>query len=176
MKLRQWFMLFVVLVAACLAVVALRQTVTIPTAARDRAALPVPSPDRDPRQVVRIVVDALRENDTPEPDTGITITFRFASPANRAATGPLEWFILMVKSRRYVPFLMPNTAEYRPMVVRGSEARQAVRLTVAGRIFDYLFVLSRQQNGECPGCWMTDGVFITTTLPRTEPRDVEDII
>ena len=50
---------------------------------------PDPSPEWTPAEVIRMQVEALQNNDTPSPDTGIATAFRFASPGNRAATGPL---------------------------------------------------------------------------------------
>ncbi|MSV29914.1 MAG: hypothetical protein EXQ52_14390 [Bryobacterales bacterium] len=56
-----------------------------------------PGPALTPAEVVRTQITALRNNDKPRKDAGIATAFRFASPGNRAATGPLDRFILMVK-------------------------------------------------------------------------------
>ena len=58
---------------------------------------PDPSPDLSPEDVVRIQVEALQRNDEPSPDAGIEAAFRFASPSNRRATGPLGRFSEMVR-------------------------------------------------------------------------------
>src|SRR4051812_33213541 len=71
---------------------------------------PVPSPDLAPQDVVKTVMDALRNND--EKDTGIRITFSFASPGNREFTGPIDRFIAMVKDPAYAPMLNHKSAEY----------------------------------------------------------------
>ena len=54
-----------------------------------------PNPNLTPEDVIRIQVEALQNNDSQ--DTGIEITFRFASPANRQLTGPLNRFKRMVR-------------------------------------------------------------------------------
>jgi hypothetical protein len=64
-----------------------------------------PSPNLSPVEVVRIQVEALEKNDVPHPNRGIEIAFRFASPENKRATGPLERFIQMVSSPAYRPLL-----------------------------------------------------------------------
>ena len=46
-----------------------------------------PSAEHAPQEVVRIQMEALRYND--EKNRGIEIAFRFASPSNKADTGPL---------------------------------------------------------------------------------------
>ena len=54
-----------------------------------------PRPELSPEEVIRIQLEALRHND--EQDRGIEVAFRFASPANRASTGPLPRFIRMIE-------------------------------------------------------------------------------
>ena len=119
---------------------------------------PEPSPDLGPAEVVRIQVEALGANDTPAPDAGIAAAFRFASPGNRAATGPLPRFAAMVKAG-YPDLLTFEVAEYGALRVVGDEAAQRVTLVQAdGSRTAYVFGLSRQTGGACDGCWMTDAV------------------
>ena len=51
-----------------------------------------PGPDLTPEQVIAIQLNALKNNDRPATDHGIRITFNFASPGNKASTGPLATF------------------------------------------------------------------------------------
>lgn len=119
---------------------------------------PEPSPDLSPEDVVRIQVEALGHNDVPAPDAGIETAFRFASPSNRAATGPLERFARMIRGG-YPDMIGFERAEYGPVSVRGDQAVQRVTLVQPdGRRATYAFVLSRQAGGPYDGCWMTDGV------------------
>ncbi|WP_412062874.1 DUF4864 domain-containing protein [Rubrivirga sp. IMCC45206] len=120
---------------------------------------PQPSPDLTAEEVVRIQVEALGANDTPTPDAGIATAFRFASPGNRAATGPLERFTQMVKGPVYRDMIDATSADYGRVVVEGDRAALRVALGHAdGRRAVYVFALSRQQGGACDGCWLTDGV------------------
>ena len=127
---------------------------------------PEPSPELGPGEVVRLQVEALGRNDEPAPDAGIEAAFRFASPSNRAATGPLDRFARMVKDG-YADMLTFRRAEYGPIHVEDDQAAQEVTLVQAdGRRTTYLFALSRQAEGDCAGCWMTDGV-LRRPVPAT---------
>ena len=136
--------------------------------AEAREALPAPSPTLSPEEVVSIQLEALRHNDSPTRDHGIATTFRFASPANRVATGPLDRFAELVKNSAYRAMIDHRRVERGPMRVEGDEARQRVTVYAAsGGQVSYLFLLSRQRGGAYDGCWMTDGV---VRLDLTGPR------
>ncbi|MEM1055783.1 MAG: DUF4864 domain-containing protein [Bacteroidota bacterium] len=134
----------------------------------DGAMDPEPSPDLTPEEVIRLQVEALQANDEPEPDAGIALAFRFASPGNRAATGPLERFIAMVKGPTYRDMLGFESATYGAIRVQGDEAAQRVVLVQSdGRRVSYVFGLSRQIGGEYDGCWMTDAVIREADPPSS---------
>ena len=118
----------------------------------------VPRPDLSPAEVIRIQLEALRNND--ERDRGIEVAFRFASPANRASTGPLPRFIRMLEEGPYSLMLEFRKASYGAVEVRAERARQRVTLTGARARISYWFHLSRQSQAPCAGCWMTDAVYI----------------
>jgi hypothetical protein len=125
----------------------------VPTAATQ------PSPQLTPEQVVRLVTEAMGHNDTPAADAGIATAFAFASPGNRHATGPLARFVPMVKHPTYAPLLDYATIEYTPIRVVGDYAEQLVTVTdKQGNTAAFLWILSRQVDGEYEDCWMTDGV------------------
>lgn len=118
------------------------------------AADPDPSPDLTAQEVVKLQVTALQTGD----DAGIATAFRFASPSNRAATGPLDRFTRMVREG-YGEMLGFDRALYGEMVFEGDEAAQRVTLFQAdGARATYVFALSKQTGGDCDGCWMTDAV------------------
>jgi hypothetical protein len=118
-----------------------------------------PDPKFSPEQVIKIVLEALQHNDQPAPDSGIAIAFRFASPGNRAATGPLNRFIQLVKNPSYRPMLNHKSAERGPIRISDDVARQRVTLTTASdEKVVYLFTLSKQTDDQYKNCWMTDGV------------------
>lgn len=127
-----------------------------------------PRPDLSPEDVVSIQLEALRHNDSPSRDAGIATTFRFASPANRVAAGPLDNFADLVKTSAYRAMINHRRVERGPMHVDGDDARQRVVVySATGARVPYMFFLSRQHGGPCDGCWMTDGV---TRIDDTGPR------
>lgn len=118
---------------------------------------PTPSPELEPSAVVRIQVEALRSNSYL--NEGIELTYGFASPENQRFTGPLPRFIEMVRSTPYDRLLNHRSARYGPLAVSRDEAYQIVIITdQAGEDVAYLWVLSRQSEGEFKDCWMTAAV------------------
>jgi len=118
-----------------------------------------PNPSLTPEDVIRIQVEALQNNDGN--DTGIEITFRFASPENKQYTGPLNRFKRMVKSPAYSPMLNHKLAEYGPLEISEETATQRVTIVDSnGKATVYLFSLSKQSGSACEGCWMTDSVVV----------------
>lgn len=124
----------------------------------------VPGPGLSPGDVIRIQLQALRNND--EQDRGIAVAFRFASPANRANTGPLSRFIAMIERGPYALMLDFRHADYGPVETVADQARQRVTLTGARTSTTYWFFLSRQSEAPCAGCWMTDAVYIEPSAGR----------
>ena len=118
-----------------------------------------PSPDLTPEQVIAIQLNALKNNDRPFPDYGIGITFNFASPGNKAGTGPLPRFIQMVKSPVYRPMLSHRSYSREPIEILGDIARQEVTIIDAGgKRHVYIFILSKQAEPPYEDCWLTDSV------------------
>jgi hypothetical protein len=118
-----------------------------------------PNPNLTPEQVVKFQLDALRHNDEPTSDTGIERSFRFASPSNRLVTGPLAHFSEIVHSPAYSALLNSQSSEIRGAQVKEGEARIYTNVISAnGAHLDFLFILSRQTEGDYRDCWMTDSV------------------
>ncbi len=134
----------------------------------DESMAPQPHPRYSPEEVVRIQLGALSRNDEPYPDAGIEITYRFASPANRASTGPLDRFAALVKNPLYRDMINHRSADYGPVTVEDGWAQIPVIVTARdGSRVGYVFVLSRQRGGVFDRCWMTDSV---AHLRLREPR------
>ncbi len=118
---------------------------------------PEPSPDYSPQAVIRLQMQALQRNN--HRDEGIALVFRFASPANRLATGPLPRFAAMLHGDRYQPLLNCRYFRTSELVVEGDKARQIVLVTTHdGRQAAYLFTLTCQRLPPHARCWMTDSV------------------
>jgi uncharacterized protein DUF4864 len=118
-----------------------------------------PRPELSPEEVVQYQVAALQQNDDPKTDTGIERAFRFASPTNKQVTGPLEHFVQIVKSPVYAPLLNSRSSAIVGSDLKDDRATIAVKIVaVDGHQVTYVFILSKQHEGEFNDCWMTDGV------------------
>ena len=125
---------------------------------------PSPSPVYSPSEVVQIQLDALQRNNAN--DDGIEIVFRFASPRNKRMTGPLWRFEGIIKSPSYRPMLGHQSTHLEDAHIDGREALQRVHLVdQLGNEIVYLFVLTKQSEQTCGGCWMTDIVVIESVTP-----------
>ena len=123
----------------------------------------VPTPELEPADVVRIQVEALRNNSPL--DEGIELTYRFASPANKQVTGPLIRFTAMVNASPYDRLLNHQRASYEPLAIAGDMAHQLVSITdTVGEEITYHWVLVRLSEGPYKDCWMTDAV-----IPTSQP-------
>jgi hypothetical protein len=130
----------------------------------------VPRPGLSPDQVVQYQVAALQQNDDPTSDAGIERVFRFASPTNKQVTGPLQKFVQIVKSPAYSPLLNSRSSAIIGSELKGDQAKIAVKIvSLDGRPLTYVFILSKQSEGEYRDCWMTDGV-----APLKEAEDGPD--
>lgn len=133
-------------------------------------ALPRPSLQQQPQDVVRIVMQALAHNDEPFADAGIATTFAFASPANKVNTGPLQKFKQMVKSPVYGVMINHVEREFSEVVRTGNVAYQMVKIRGASGVeVIFAFRLSRQLDGEFEGMWMTDAVWPVSETVESLP-------
>lgn len=114
-----------------------------------------PAPTLSPAAVVEAQLAAFREST----DEGLVRAFSFASPANQSQTGPATRFAQMIREA-YPELLGHQSAVLGPARLNQDTAMQAVDVVSReGRVFHYLFILSRQDAGACSGCWMTDSVY-----------------
>jgi hypothetical protein len=117
-----------------------------------------PDPRLSPAEAIRIQIDALAHNDAPSKDSGIAVVWGFASPGNRAQTGPLPKFSRMIHDG-YSEMLNNRGATLAATVIKDDQALQGVELVDhAGVTHRYIFILGRQSEPPFKGCWMTDGV------------------
>lgn len=129
---------------------------TVPSHATEEN--PQPNSALTPEQVVMILVNALKENDE-STDDGIATVFRFASPGNKANTGPLDRFSQMIK-RGFSDMLNHADSRVGEIKTEGATALQAVYFTTtSGNEVGYLFQIGEQRTGEHKGMWMTEAVY-----------------
>jgi len=130
----------------------------------DNSSLPMPNTSLQPGEIVKIVIDALANNNNPYPDAGIETTFNFASPANKVITGPIERFTSMVKGPVFGVMINHKQSEFSEVVLAGNRAYQMVRLlTRDGEAAHFAFRLGLQGEGEYRGMWMTEAVWPLAT-------------
>ncbi len=127
---------------------------------REPNTLPQPKPEFSPDDVIRIQLEALRDNDAGN-DDGITTAFNFASPGNKVYTGPLSRFKQIVRNPVYAVMLNHRNADYESVLISGTVAQQRVMITGENsQTVIYTFTLSRQRDPRYRDCWMTDGVSV----------------
>lgn len=113
-----------------------------------------PSAELDPPQVVQAMLAALKKNT----DKGIAELYRFSSPGNREKTGPLEAFRSMIRDG-FPDLLGHREARTGPPLIDGDRAMLPVEVVGSdAQVHRYIFLLSRQEGGDCKGCWMADAV------------------
>ena len=132
----------------------------LPTSGDAAAAEPAgPDPALTPGDVVAIQLDALQNNDDPQPNAGIARTFAFAHPDNKRVTGPLPRFERMIRSPAYRA-LIDHAAH---QIERVEEGDDFVRFKVVvetpnGRALTYLWEVRRVGEGSHEGSWLTTNV------------------
>lgn len=140
------------------------RTVNIPYHPVDQ---PVPSPDLSPSEVIDIQLKALQQND--DRNNGIEVAFNFASPTNKAATGPLNRFTLLVRNPLYEPMLNFRSSRAGKVVMKKGQAHQVIIVTdQQGNQAAFLFSLSKQSQTPHQNCWMTDSVVRLEVAPIIE--------
>jgi hypothetical protein len=160
MSARSWLLLFASLAFA----------VGGPACAENATEL-APNPGLTPQQVVEYQLSVLQHNDEPTPDAGIERAFRFASPANQRSTGPIAHFIEMVHGRGYAALLNAREAVVTRVQIEENEAKVLTRVfSAAGSEIFYVFLLSKQSEGEHANCWMTDGVIAFQQADDGQPK------
>lgn len=147
------------LAAKCITIAAILMSLAFKPALAEEACIPnspAPNIEATPQEVVKTVINALRDND--KNNTGIATVFCFASPSNKSVTGPLERFTTMITNGYGV--MLNHAYNYvEAMKVENDTAVQAVWLVATdGKEYGYLFTVGKQQDGEYADMWMTESV------------------
>jgi hypothetical protein len=153
-----------------------------PAGGKNRPAIAeAPSPELSPQDVIRFQVSAL--SGAGDVADRIQRCYRFASPANRRHTGPIENFENMIQSPEYGALLDAR----RFLVGRAHvEAPDLVHLLVTvvddgGNLTCYRCFLTKQSATPYRDCWMTDAVVRVGSFERekivpAEQNDDSDTI
>jgi len=136
----------------------------------DLKRIVLPSPDLEPCDVVRLQLTGL--SDEKADGVGILQCYCFASPANRAVTGPLERFGRMVRRGPYYGMARPRAVLIGRPQVQGRVARLLVTvIDERSQVQAFSFVLSRQEDAPFEDCWMTEAVFPALSTSKPEQPD-----
>jgi len=144
---------------ACLAL-------TIPSSAQ---APILPSLDLSPEDVLSIQLKALSDaENNPTTNSGIARVWAFAHPSNRAVTGPLPRFRLMLQSPNYRALVGHRSHHMKQVSLTVDKAHYVVRITSGnGADFGYSWHLGRVANGQYKGMWMTTSVALVGKLGQS---------
>jgi hypothetical protein len=126
--------------------------------ARGAGQLQQPDPDLSPADVVRVQLAGLA--DARGDGLGVLQCFLFASPRNRLATGPLDWFAEMVRTEPFARLARPRAVLVGEPQIDGRFAKLLV--TTIGRddqLHAFAFILYRQDAAPFADCWMTEAVY-----------------
>ena len=123
----------------------------------DLARVVLPSAALAPDEVVRLQLTGL--SDEQADGVGILQCYCFASPANRAVTGPLDRFGAMVRQGPFHCMARPRAL----LIGRPQQDKHVARVLVTvidedSRVRAFTFVLARQQIAPFQNCWMTEAV------------------
>jgi hypothetical protein len=122
------------------------------------AQLQQPHPALSPAEVVRIQLAGLA--DARGDGLGVLQCFAFASPRNRAATGPLDRFAEMVRAEPFARLARPRAVLVGEPQIEGRFAKLLV--TAIGeddQLHAFTFILFMEEEEALADCWMTEAVY-----------------
>ena len=124
------------------------------------AELLKPNPALKPIEVVSIQLNALKDNNNPYLNAGVTQTWEFAHPSNRKYTGPLESFIKMMYAPSYV--IMLNHSDHNIIYVSDKDFIIYFFVEITdkeGNKFGFTWTLEKViTESKFKDCWMTTAV------------------
>ena len=131
-----------------------------------KADLTEPNKVIEPYKVVKIQLTALMNNDTPNKDSGIEQTWKFAHPSNKKYTGPLPRFINLLNSESYKMLL--NHKESEIIEVFKSNSRYGFEVTILTKnksYYKFQWVVEKYyEEGTLKDCWLTTSVSSPVSL------------
>ena len=132
----------------------------------DSLELIFPHPRLQPKNVIKIQLQSLQQNDKPSPDAGILQTWEFAHPNNKKNTGPLDRFKPMIKGKSYAMLL--NHIDHKVVEIKSDDLAALFEVTVLDKDKVYhkfnWTVEKYTAEGPLNGCWLTTMVSAPTPL------------
>ena len=131
-----------------------------------KADLTEPNKVIEPHKVIEIQLTALKNNDTPNKDSGIEQTWKFAHPSNKKYTGPLPKFINLLNSDSYKMLLDHMESEI--IEIFKSNNRYGFEVTILAKnksYYKFQWVVEKYyEEGVLKDCWLTTSVSSPVSL------------
>ncbi len=130
------------------------------------AELVVPSKKIKPYEVIKIQLEALKNND--EKDQGIKQTWLFAHPDNKKVTGPYDRFRIMIYGQQYKYLI--NHSSHKIRLITNNLKTYVYRieiLTNDKKLFFYEWHVKKGSDSNCNNCWFTSAVSIPVDQGNT---------
>ena len=116
-----------------------------------------PNTKLDPYDVVKIQLNALKNND--EKDDGIKQTWLFAHPNNKKVTGPYERFRIMIYGEQYRHLI--NHSSHKIDLLTNSPNTFIYKIEILSldkKLFFYEWHVQKGNENDCKNCWFTTAV------------------
>tara|TARA_Y100001970_G_scaffold220744_1_gene271211 strand:- start:2348 stop:2803 length:456 start_codon:yes stop_codon:yes gene_type:complete len=121
------------------------------------AELIKPNKDLEPFDVVKIQLEALKNNDSN--DNGIKQTWLFAHPDNKKFTGPYDRFRIMIYGQQYKYLI--NHDSHKIRLISNSPNTYIYRIEILSEdkiLYFYEWHVQKGSDDNCKNCWFTSAV------------------
>ena len=121
------------------------------------AELIKPNKKLDPYDVIKIQLEALKNNDSQ--DKGIIQTWMFAHPDNKKVTGPYARFRIMIYGQQYKHLI--NHSSHKIKLITNSPNTYVYRIEILSenkKLFIYEWHVQKGSDDNCKKCWFTSAV------------------
>ena len=127
-----------------------------------------PAKNLTPYDVVKIQLNALKNNNNPIEDSGIEQVWLFAHPDNKKVTGPYERFKVMIHGEQYKILL--NHSSHKIELIMNTLNKYIYRVELLAKnkqLFFYEWHVEIGSNGNCNDCWFTSAVSVPVDQGNT---------
>ena len=131
-----------------------------------KAELLNPSSAITPKEVVKIQLSGLQQNDLEFKDSGIEQTWNFAHPNNKKVTGPLNNFKRMIKGASYQMMIDHLSHTITQVGISNKSAQFEVIILDKNKIYHKFNwqVEKFTSEGSLKDCWLT--TMVSSPIPR----------
>ena len=124
-----------------------------------------PNSNIKPKEVVKIQLSGLQQNDLEFKDSGIEQTWNFAHPNNKKVTGPLNNFKMMIKGASYQMMIDHLSHTLTEVGSSNKWAQFEVIILDKNKIYDKFnwHVEKYTMDGNLKDCWLT--TMVSSPIP-----------